>query len=185
MKDEEKSVANWKNDYFRMTGTRYRLDVNSQIQMLFSHQIRYTKLWRKASQKMTPYRRLRLLFYSRKYGLEISKDALIGEGLYLGHPYNITVTGGCIIGKNVNLHKGCTIGRENRGKREGSPVIGDCVYVGINSTIVGNVRIGNDVLIAPNTYINFDVPDHSVVIGNPGIVHHKEGATKGYIAYCV
>ena len=89
------------------------------------------------------------------------------------------------IGNNVNLHKGCTIGRENRGKREGAPTIGNQVYVGINSTIVGNIRIGDDVMIAPNSFVNFDVPDHSVVIGNPGVIHRKENATQGYIAFCV
>jgi len=68
-----------------------------------------------------------------------------------------------------------------RGARKGSPVLGDFVWVGINAAIVGNVRIGNDVLIAPNSYINFDVPDHSIVIGNPGKIIHKENATEGYI----
>ena len=105
--------------------------------------------------------------------------------LYLGHPYNITVAGDCIIGKNANLHKGCTIGRENRGKRKGVPTIGDNVWVGINAVIVGNIRIGNDVVIAPNAFVNFDVPDHSVVIGNPGTIHKKENATYGYVNFCV
>ena len=57
--------------------------------------------------------------------------------------------------------------------------------VGINSTIVGNIKIGNNVLIAPNAVVNFDVPDNSVVIGNPGVIHHKENATEGYIAFRV
>lgn len=97
----------------------------------------------------------------------------------------LLLRGGAIIGANVNLHKGCTIGAENRGKREGCPVIGNCVSIGINSTVVGNIHIGNDVMIAPNTFVNFDVPDHSVVIGNPASIHKKENATQGYIAFCV
>ncbi|MDD3415809.1 MAG: serine acetyltransferase [Lachnospiraceae bacterium] len=121
--------------------------------------------------------------YSRKYGLEISTNAEIGYGLYLGHPYNITVGGGVKIGDNVNLHKGCTIGRENRGKRIGVPTLGNCVSVGINSSIIGNVNIGNDVMIAPNSFVNFDVPDHSIVIGNPGVVHRKENATADYVCF--
>lgn len=182
MKTEPVS-ADWHDDYFRMTGKQFGLNLNSLIQLLLSHQIRYIKLWRKASQKMTPFRRLCLLRYARKYGLEISPTAKLGKGIYLGHPYNITVGVGVVLGNNVNLHKGCTIGRENRGKREGAPMIGNCVSIGINATVVGNVHIGDDVMIAPNSFVNFDVPDHSVVIGNPGVVHHKEDATKGYIAY--
>ena len=41
--------------------------------------------------------------------------------------------------------------------------------------------IGNDVLIAPNTFVNFDVPDHSIVIGNPAKIHHRDNATEGHI----
>ena len=74
-----------------------------------------------------------------------------------------------------------TIGQENRGVRKGSPVIGDCVWIGINAAIVGNVKIGNDVLIAPNSYVNCDVPDHSVVFGNPCIIKHRDNATEDYI----
>lgn len=87
------------------------------------------------------------------------------------------------IGENVNLHKGCTIGRENRGDRKGVPTIGNKVWVGINATIVGNITIGNDVLIAPNSYVNFCVPDHSVVMGNPGIVHAVKNATDKYLCF--
>lgn len=84
-------------------------------------------------------------------------ESKIGKGLYIGHPYGITVNGGAILGNNINLHKGVTIGQENRGNRKGVPTIDDCVWIGINSTIVGN-----DVLIAPNSYVNCDVPSHSM-----------------------
>ncbi len=70
-------------------------------------------------------------------------------------------------------------------KRNGAPVIGGCVSVGINATVVGAVHVGNDVMTAPNSFVNFDVPDHSVVIGNPGVIHHKENAAAGYIGSAV
>ena len=180
-----KMTEEMKADYLRMTGEKYYFSVRSIIKLFFSHQIRYMILWRKANKRMTFFRRLKLLLYSRRYGLEISVTAKIGKGLYLGHPYNITVGSDVKIGNNVNLHKGCTIGWENRGPRKGSPILGNCVSVGINSTVVGNVTIGNDVMIAPNSFVNFDVPDHSVVIGNPGVVHTKEKATQDYIGFLV
>lgn len=170
-------------DYRRMTGNEYSFGVKSIITLLTQPQIRYMRWWRGYKYKRSIVKRLFLLRYAHKYGLEISCDASIGKGLYLGHPYNITVGKDVTIGDNVNLHKGCTIGIENRGHRKGAPTIGDCVYIGINATIVGNIRIGSDVVIAPGSFVNFDVPDHSVVIGNPGIVHHKENATDGYIAF--
>lgn len=93
--------AEIKDDYYRMTGEKYSISAKTLATLLFSHQIRYMRLWRKANKKMTIFRRLRLWYYSRKYGLEISPTANIGKGLYLGHPYNITVGIGVKIGNNV------------------------------------------------------------------------------------
>ncbi|MCQ2428786.1 MAG: serine acetyltransferase [Clostridia bacterium] len=126
-----------------------------------------------------------VLFFivSRKRGVEINPTGRIGEGLYLGHVYDITVNAQAVIGKNCNLHKGVTIGQENRGKREGAPTIGDRVWIGVNATVVGRITIGDDVLIAPNSYVNCDVPAHSIVLGNPCVIKHRENATEDYIKF--
>lgn len=170
-------------DFYRMTGTTY-VGVKSLIKIFLFHHLRFIYWWRKNQKKETIFRKFILYRMSRKYGLEISSHAIIGKGLYLGHPYNITVADGVEIGENVNLHKGCTIGRTNRGK-VGTPKIGNNVFVGINATIVGKIQIGDDVLIAPNSYVNIDVPSHSVVIGNPAVIHYKDNATEGYVNYHV
>lgn len=116
-----------------------------------------------------------------KNHIEIFGKCDIGPGLYLGHVYCITLNENTVIGKNCNIHKGVTIGQENRGDRKGAPTIGDSVWIGINATVVGKITIGDDVLIAPNSYVNCDVPSHSIVFGNPCIIKHKEGATDGYV----
>lgn len=128
-----------------------------------------------------PFYRVMFLFIRKCHIMEIPREAKIGKGLYIGHPYNITINRKAVIGENCNIHKNATIGQENRGKRKGTPVIGNNVWIGINATIVGNVKIGDDVLIAPNSYVNFDVPAHSIVIGNPASIHHRDFATEGYI----
>ena len=124
------------------------------------------------------------VYYRNKNCVELSGDSAIGGGLYIGHPFGITINSNAIIGSNCNIHKGVTIGQENRGLRKGCPTIGNRVWIGINSTIVGKITIGDDVLIAPNSFVNFDVPSHSVVIGNPGKIIYKEKATEGYINNC-
>ncbi len=172
-------------DYYRMTGMANASFAKKCADILLRHNIRYMYFFRNAQQKQSFWSKAMLYTMRRKYGLEISERARIGPGLYLGHPYNITVAEETVIGKNVNLHKGCTIGRENRGKRKGAPVIGNQVYVGINATIVGHVHIGDDVMIAPNAFVNFDVPPHSIVIGNPGVIHTKENAADGYVNFRV
>lgn len=145
--------------------------------MLLRYDIRYLYLIRRKKTKLRTFFAIRA---ARKYGLEILSDN-IGPGLYIGHAHNINVNPDTIIGKNCNLNKGCTLGRENRGIREGAPVLGDNVWIGTNSVVVGKVYIGNDVLVAPNAYVNFDVPDHSIVLGNPGRIIKKENATDSYI----
>ncbi len=89
------------------------------------------------------------------------------------------------IGKNFNIAQGVLIGN-SEGKKSGVPKFGDNVYCGANSIIIGNAKIGNDVLIAPGAFVNFDVPDNSIVIGNPGkIIQRDSSPTKKYIVYPV
>ena len=116
-----------------------------------------------------------------KHGIEIPWTASIGKGLYLGHAYNITVNPAAVIGSNCNLHKGVVIGQTNRGAKKGVPVIGDRVWIGINAAVVGGITIGDDVLIAPNAYVNCDIPSHSLVYGNPCVIKAVENATDSYI----
>lgn len=164
-------------DYYRMTGKRWSL--RSGLHLLYRHDLRYLKHLR--SGKSGLIFRIASIYYGQKYGLEIL-TANIGRGLYLGHAQNINVHPDVVIGNNCNLSKGCTIGRENRGKRNGAPVLGDRVWVGTNAVVVGNIRVGSDVLIAPNAYVNMDVPDHSIVVGNPGVIKVCSGlATEHYI----
>ena len=125
--------------------------------------------------------KLLFVYYRNKNCIDISADTSIGGGLSVGHPYCIVINPKAIIGENCNIHKNVTIGQENRGKRKGFPIIGNNVWIGVNATIVGKIVIGDDVLIAPNSYVNFDIPSHSIVMGNPGIIIPKEDATSCYI----
>ena len=116
-----------------------------------------------------------------KYGVTLSKNNNIGKGFLIGHFGRIIINSDAIIGDDFVVSSGVVIGADMRGERKGTPTIGNKVCVHSNSCIVGKVSIGNDVVIAPNTFVNFDVPDHSVVIGNPAVIHKKENATEGYI----
>lgn len=148
--------------YFRLLHN-FELDGRSKKKIFYKY---YAKKYRKIKEKTH---------------IQISYSTNIGEGFYIGHAGHITINSDAVLGKNINIAAGCTIGRENRGKRKGCPNIGDNVWIGTNSVIVGNIKIGDDVLIAPLTFVNFDVPSHSIVIGNPAKVIYKENATKDYI----
>jgi serine O-acetyltransferase len=62
----------------------------------------------------------------------------------------------------------------------GTPIIGNNVWIGTNAIIVGRIKIGDNSLIGPGAYVNFDIPDKSVVIGNPGKIVSNQGSD-GYI----
>ena len=136
-------------------------------------------IWRIA--KCIKWGGLLIRHYSIKYGYQIPLQTEIGEGLYLGHHGPVVINQNSRIGKNCNIAQNVTIGMENRGPRKGCPVIGDKVWIGAGATIVGKIQIGDDVLIAPNSFVNCDIPSHSVVFGNPCVIKHKEHATEAYI----
>ncbi|MEN4759398.1 MULTISPECIES: serine acetyltransferase [unclassified Chryseobacterium] len=122
-----------------------------------------------------------LRHYQIKYGYQIYPETEIGEGLYLGHWGALVINPKAKVGKNCNIAQGVTIGQQNRGKSQGFPTIEDEVWIGTNAVIVGGITIGRNTLIAPNSYVNFDVPADSVVMGNPGKIYPKSNATEGYI----
>ncbi|SHG98384.1 serine acetyltransferase [Chryseobacterium oranimense] len=122
-----------------------------------------------------------LRHYQIKYGYQIYPETEIGEGFYLGHWGSLVINPKAKIGKNCNIAQGVTIGQQNRGKLQGFPTISDEVWIGANAVIVGGITIGSNVLIAPNSYVNFDVPANSVVVGNPGVIYPAESATESYI----
>ena len=167
----------WKDDLYRYTGEK---SIESLIfQLLSNHEYRLVFFLRKAKNNM--FFKAIYRYCSRKYGIDISPNTIIGPGFYMGHAYAITINSHAKLGKNINIHKGATIGRTNRGKYKGSPIIGNNVFIGINSTIVGGINIGDNVLIAPNSYVNFDVPSNSIVIGNPASIHTNQNATEDYV----
>lgn len=125
--------------------------------------------------------RLQMKKLENKTGFSFEGNLSIGNGLIIGHWGKIVINGQAQFGNHFFITHGVTVGRDIRGKRAGVPSFGDRVCIRANSTVVGNIHIGNDVLIAPNTFVNFDVPDHSVVIGNPASIHSKENATEGHI----
>lgn len=127
------------------------------------------------------YYKVQLKILSRKTHIQIELGTKIGEGFYIGHLGRVIINEDAVIGKNCNIATGVTIGQTNRGPRKGAPTIGDSCWIGTNAVIVGNITIGSDVLIAPLAYVNFDVPDHSIVIGNPGRIIPRENATEGYV----
>ena len=107
---------------------------------------------------------IRLQKLSKKTNFQISHKTKIGRGCYIGHYGRIIV-----------------IGQENRGKRRGTPILADNIWIGANAVIVGKINIGTNVLIAPNSYVNMDVPSNSIVVGNPARIISNRNACEKYV----
>lgn len=172
----------FEKDLYRWRGEKKE---SLRVKLFRSNEIKYMYWFRKIQNTKNPilktFAKLKLNNLSKKTNIQIPYTTKIGEGFYIGHCGRIIINPGAVLGKNINIATGVTIGQENRGKRKGCPTICDNVWIGTNSVIVGNITIGTDVLIAPLSYVNFDVPDHSIVIGNPAKIIHRENATEGYI----
>lgn len=115
-----------------------------------------------------------------RYNLDISSFDNIGQNLVFAHPSGITINPRAVIGNNCVIFKNATIGSVRSGKREGVPIIGDDCVIGTGAFVCGGISIGNNVLIAANSFVNFDVPPHSLVLGNPGVIYPKKNATVDY-----
>ena len=126
------------------------------------------------------YNRVLYHHYRFRYGFDISPTTRIGPGLYIGHFGGVVISPHAVLGANVNIAHGVTIGAASRGPRTGAPTLEDRVWVGANAVLVGNIVIGHDALISPGAYVNFDVPPMAVVLGNPGKVISSEGSI-GYV----
>ncbi len=172
----------FKKDLYRWHGEKGE---SMRARLFRPNEIKYMYWFRKIQSTKNPvlkiFSKLRFRNLTNKTNIQIPYTTKIGEGFYIGHCGRIIINHKAVLGKNINISTGVTIGQENRGKRKGFPRISDNVWIGTNSVIVGNINIGTDVLIAPLSYVNFDVPDHSIVIGNPAKIIHRENATEGYI----
>lgn len=93
------------------------------------------------------------------FHVNIPPQVIIGKGLDLPHGgFGIVIHHDTVIGNEAIIFHNVTIG--NGGAR-----IGDRVYLGTGSVIIGAVKVGNDVTIGANTVVTFDVPDNMTVVG--------------------
>jgi serine O-acetyltransferase len=176
-----------KADLYRYNGTEAKCNLFKAL-LPKMPAYRYTYLLRHASAfPNTSCRgiiyRVFLLHYSYKYGYQIQPNTRIGKGLYLGHWGPVVINGLVELGDNCTLSHLVTIGQTNRGNKSGTPKIGNRVCIGTGAVVVGKISIGDNVLIAPNAFVNFNVPSNSIVIGNPAIIREDAHATEGYIKY--
>jgi len=108
-------------------------------------------------------------------GIEIHPGATIGNGFFIDHGMGVVIGETSVIGNNVTLFQGVTLGGtgKERGKRH--PTLGNNIVIGTGAKVLGNVKIGDGVQIGANAVVIKDVPPNSTVVGVPGRIVKKEG----------
>lgn len=169
-------------DYEFKTGKKYKRMI-SFLSIFKYHDLKYLYYFRKSREDslLKSWYMYKTKKIGLRYGIEMDCNMEIGKKLKLEHAFNITVNNKTKLGDRIVIFKGVTIGSIRSGKKAGVPTIGNDVVLCTNCFICGNIKIGNNVLIAANAFVNFDVPNNSIVIGNPGKIHTSANPVKDYI----
>ena len=108
-------------------------------------------------------------------GIEIHPGAVIGKSFFIDHGTGVVIGETAVIGDNVTIFQGVTLGGtgKERGKRH--PDIGNNVVIGTGAKVLGNILIGDNSYIGANAVVLNDVPQNSTVVGVPGRVTKQDG----------
>lgn len=111
----------------------------------------------------------------RKTGIEIHPGAVIGDRFFIDHGMGVVIGETTVIGNDVTLYQGVTLGGTGKEHGKRHPTIEDFAVVGVGATILGNITIGRGSRVGAGAVVIADVPDACTVVGIPGRVVVREG----------
>lgn len=120
--------------------------------------------------------RLMMMLRSLLTDIEISPGAVIGMGLLIPHPQCIVI-GNAVLGHNVTIQQGVTIGASIDKEKDGFryPRVGSDVLLAAGVKVVGPVEIGDNSIIGANAVVIDDIPPNAVAVGMPARVVKSNG----------
>jgi len=108
-------------------------------------------------------------------GIEIHPGAKVGRRLFIDHGMGVVVGETAIVGDDVTLYQGVTLGGTGKEHGKRHPTIEDNVVVGGGAKILGNIVVGKNSRIGAGSVVLRNVPDNSTVVGVPGHIIFREG----------
>ncbi len=120
------------------------------------------KLYRKKHYFLARYVSEKL---KKKTGIEIHPGATIGKNLFIDHGVGIVIGETAVIGDNVTIYQGATLGTTGKVIENRHPIVGDNVIIGAGAIILGPLKIGNNAKIGAGAVVLGDVEENSTVVG--------------------
>lgn len=111
---------------------------------------------------------------ARKTGIEIHPGAEIGKGLFIDHGHGVIIGETSIVGDNVTLYQGVTLGGTGKEKGKRHPTIGDNVMISAGAKVLGSFTVGENSKIGAGSVVLSPVPPDSTVVGVPGRVVKRD-----------
>jgi serine O-acetyltransferase len=108
-------------------------------------------------------------------GIEIHPGAEIGRRFFIDHGMGVVIGETAVVGDDVTLYQGVTLGGTGKEHGKRHPTIGDNVVIGTGARVLGNIRVGENCRIGANSVVLRSVPDNSTVVGVPGHIVLRNG----------
>lgn len=105
----------------------------------------------------------------RKTGIEIHPGAVIGKGFFIDHGNGVIIGETAVIGDNVTLYQGVTLGGTGKEQGKRHPTIGNNVMISAGAKVLGSFKIGDNSKIGAGSVVLNEVPPGSTVVGVPSI----------------
>jgi serine O-acetyltransferase len=139
------------------------------LHALWMHRIAY-RLWHHGSKLLA---RIISNVARRLTGIDIHPAAKIGKRFFIDHGMGVVIGETAVVGDDVTLYHGVTLGGTSLEKKKRHPTVGDRVTIGAGAKILGDITIGSDSRIGANAVVVKNVPPNSVVVGIPGQAVHR------------
>ncbi len=111
-------------------------------------------------------------------GVEIHPGAQLGRRLLIDHGMGVVIGETAVVGNDVTLYQGVTLGGTGSGEAHGRkrhPTLCDCVFVGNNANVLGDITIGENSRVGAGSVVLRDVPPNSTVVGVPAHIIYRNG----------
>jgi serine O-acetyltransferase len=108
-------------------------------------------------------------------GADIHPSALLGRRLFIDHAIGVVIGETAIVGSDVTIYQGVTLGGTGKEQGKRHPTVCDGVFIGNNANVLGNITVGENSRVGAGSVVLSDVPPNSTVVGVPAHIVYRNG----------